>query len=840
MSKSISKKDVLIIFLLTQSVLLLHFYWDFITGSKQFFIRDLANFFEPLCRFISVSVSKGQFPLWNPYAYCGMPETAISSPSLLYPPSLLFCLLPFGTALALFLILSQLICALGAILLVQSLGWGTLAAILFASALSLCGYMFSLSGNYTMVATASWFPLLIWAIRHTRDSGNSFLKTSFVSLSLFMMLTAGRPEIWLPAIIVASFFALYISYFESNLEHRGKRLFFLIRAFLIGVLLSLPAILPALEWTPLSRRAGGLASSEILMFSASWYDFFCMFASLPLGDLQLRMANFQPLVDAHTLGRFLGSSFLSAPVFALAFLGIEPGPSKKYSPAMMCTIIITLIFAALSAAGNFPASDQLITLIPGASLLRFPSKLLFFFASGVAILAARGLRNYLGGVVHLRWHVVIWSSITIAFASLLPQSVVLLPFTAAAQNHQLALEAQKIIALHGLAWSAAALSLILIFWLLQKLNSKHIAASIACVASIGALYSSAYIHYRNGAQPDYFEQSSTLANQLRAFNNNEKKFLRYAPVYVQGFTIPPDYKDTEQVSATVKAGQYSRQMLNGFSNIDFGIPSAYGFEGAMKGDYFFFYMSAYGKSSQYLASPADPQSKPTDIPLARLLQLIASPYVITQCYREGAIASSAGQPVIGRAAVPFLDKELFTLKFQDDKLNARLYELNADAPHAYLSYNWKAKTDNEEICTEILNSEKTEFDPAQYSLIEADSDDPAVQTQMHESSKSGLSEGSKQIEITDDGQIELEAKKPCLLVLADQFYPGWKAWVDDEESKIYRCNGFVRAVLLAPGKHHVRFAYAPPSFYYGCILALVALVWMAYLLAADLIANRRA
>jgi len=72
--------------------------------------------------------------------------------------------------------------------------------------------------------------------------------------------------------------------------------------------------------------------------------------------------------------------------------------------------------------------------------------------------------------------------------------------------------------------------------------------------------------------------------------------------------------------------------------------------------------------------------------------------------------------------------------------------------------------------------------------------------------------------------LEAECSFHCLLVLADLDYPGWRATVDGEETAILRTNGIYRGVVLAPGRHVVRFDYAPASFRVGAALCGVALL----------------
>ncbi len=62
------------------------------------------------------------------------------------------------------------------------------------------------------------------------------------------------------------------------------------------------------------------------------------------------------------------------------------------------------------------------------------------------------------------------------------------------------------------------------------------------------------------------------------------------------------------------------------------------------------------------------------------------------------------------------------------------------------------------------------------------------------------------------------------LTLADQWYPGWRAWVDEKEVTIERdaATGIFRAVTVPAGQHTVTFRYLPTSFRVGLYLACLA------------------
>jgi hypothetical protein len=89
------------------------------------------------------------------------------------------------------------------------------------------------------------------------------------------------------------------------------------------------------------------------------------------------------------------------------------------------------------------------------------------------------------------------------------------------------------------------------------------------------------------------------------------------------------------------------------------------------------------------------------------------------------------------------------------------------------------------------------------------------------------------------GRVVVEATTgaPAYLVLADAWFPGWRAWVDGAEQTVWRADHALRAVWLPPGRHRVEFGYAPASFRYGLVVSGAAALVVAGLLWAP--ARRR-
>lgn len=73
-------------------------------------------------------------------------------------------------------------------------------------------------------------------------------------------------------------------------------------------------------------------------------------------------------------------------------------------------------------------------------------------------------------------------------------------------------------------------------------------------------------------------------------------------------------------------------------------------------------------------------------------------------------------------------------------------------------------------------------------------------------------------------EVEVDAHRSALLILADTWYPGWRARVDGADAPMLRADGVLRAVAVPAGSHVVSFRYRPASLLAGCILALAGVL----------------
>lgn len=72
-------------------------------------------------------------------------------------------------------------------------------------------------------------------------------------------------------------------------------------------------------------------------------------------------------------------------------------------------------------------------------------------------------------------------------------------------------------------------------------------------------------------------------------------------------------------------------------------------------------------------------------------------------------------------------------------------------------------------------------------------------------------------------EVSVDAASGGFLVFSEVYYPGWKAFVDNTETKIYKANYAFRAIQLMKGQHEILMVYKPMSVYSGLLISAFAL-----------------
>lgn len=97
--------------------------------------------------------------------------------------------------------------------------------------------------------------------------------------------------------------------------------------------------------------------------------------------------------------------------------------------------------------------------------------------------------------------------------------------------------------------------------------------------------------------------------------------------------------------------------------------------------------------------------------------------------------------------------------------------------------------------------------------------------------KTKINTTSVQIEYYGDTDVALKVTAPNdgVLVLLDNFYPGWRASIDGQEVSLELFMDKFRQVPITRGSHIVRFWFVPIAFYQGMVLSIgsaIVLFWL--------------
>ena len=191
----------------------LFFFYDLFDGRYLLTERDLGLYFIPPRFFWVESIKQGSFPLWNPYQFSGHPFFANPQHALLYPLNGLFFLLPFDVAFNAIIILHFFLGGLFTYLLLRDLKINATGSLISGLTFMLSGYLLSVHSLLTIFLSSVWTPLIIMFFRRAIN-GQGFKNEIFSALLITLSFLGGGIEI-----VYGNFFVLLIMVIFSPSAH---------------------------------------------------------------------------------------------------------------------------------------------------------------------------------------------------------------------------------------------------------------------------------------------------------------------------------------------------------------------------------------------------------------------------------------------------------------------------------------------------------------------------------------------------------------------------------------------------------------------------------------------
>jgi len=378
-------------FALGLAVLIFAAFPQVLLGLQTFVVRDFGFFAFPLAHYQRECFWRAQLPLWNPYNNCGVPFLAQWNTMPLYPPALIYLLLPLEWSLSFFSLLHLFWAGLGMYCLARRWTGHRLAAAVAGLIFAFNGLSLNLLMWPSHMATLSWMPWVVLTVERAWEEGRRQLVLAALVGALQML--AGGPETilftWL--ILLALWASRLWRVFrppsvlpaESPAPSGPSSSFAALWRFPLVVVLvaALAAVqlLPFLDLAAHSQRDPGFADARWSMPAWGWMNFL---VPMVYGSVWNKGLFFQ-YNQAWTSSYYLGVGGL-----LLALLGVWVAPQRRRTWLLAAAGTLGL---ALALGDQVGPVRWLRHRVPQLSLMTYPVKFVTVAVFAAPLLAAFGL-----------------------------------------------------------------------------------------------------------------------------------------------------------------------------------------------------------------------------------------------------------------------------------------------------------------------------------------------------------------------------------------------------------------------------------------------------------------
>ncbi|MFO0981644.1 MAG: YfhO family protein [Planctomycetota bacterium] len=814
------------------------------------FLSDQATIYYPWLRYARERLWRGDFPLWTSESYGGVPFFGNLSTGLLFPLNWLHFLLPFHASFTIVPIMKIWLAGLFMFLFLRRLKLAVGAALLGAIAFQVSGFM-AVWLQYALTHVACLMPMLFWAgerwrmQRRVRDA-------AVLAIVLALQFLAGHPE---SSLVLCASLVLYLVLREASAAAMLKRLASLALLGALALGMCAVQLLPFVEYllrsegqrlraghrlfqggmaatlTPsgLGALAGALAIALVCRPLLRRRRDLVAGALLGVGVLLLTKAGMPPQALVQLLpnlygnpldgGRYSGpytytdlnGGFVGVTAVVLAMLAVVTVRSTAVR-GLLAILVLTF-----GTAQHVPGIFHAVRMLPLFSLVA-GTRFLLGTAFALAALAAHGAQALSGA---LPWRRVL----DVAGAGVLVASAALLAASRLASQDDVVPGTDELTLATGAPADAARVEV--------KVDGGvlHAGAPLAEVAWLG---SNRLEEGNYRVQVDVTAADGVRTSRQRVVRIERQKSVTRADVVAAAGGI------AAVALALVLARRQRVHLAHGLLVL------------AVGGELFRFGLKYNAVSD---AARVFPATRTTSFLMERVLHEppfrilteekilqpnLHLPYCLPHMRGYDAMENRAYMAVVRwlfrgeevpwtrwSAATMQYESPLFDLfgvryilATQDLSRFAKLAPvMQADGLTIYENRDAMPRAFIVGQCIDVDSPERTRVDPRQCAII----DEPMAL---------GGSGSARIVRYDSDAcDVEVDIHGRALLVLTDNYFPGWRALVDGQERSVLRTHGTFRAVPVHEGDRLVRFVYRPWSVIGGAVLsALCALVaaWMLW------------
>lgn len=378
-------------------------------------------------RFTIQSFQGGEFPLWNPYLFTGVPFLAAGQHSALYPFSAIYYLMPLENAYGWFTVSQLWLAGFCMYLLVRGLGLSPFAATIAGVSYQLSAFFVASVVFQMVIAACAWLPLLILMCEFVFRRRPLFGQATVIpwvvigALALGMQILAGHVEFTYYSLLVMGFwsFCRIIGWLWTNRRRTDINLSPLIRPVaslivmvVLGIGVGAVQFLPFLDLVGNSFREGRATYEQVrgyalpvrhigaffvpnLFGSPAQHTYFDPFTrTIQAVDFTVRNARITDTMLPGGKNYVEGAYYVGLLTVALAAIGVLNGLFNRYdltsTHGPYRTILIILSVISLAFAFGTPLYGLLYYGLPGISQLHSPFRWIFPLTLCLSVLAGFG------------------------------------------------------------------------------------------------------------------------------------------------------------------------------------------------------------------------------------------------------------------------------------------------------------------------------------------------------------------------------------------------------------------------------------------------------------------
>ncbi len=715
-------------------------------------------------------------PLWYPHVFSGYPVLGQPVGGPLAPLAQLRHIVPPQVALTISFMLMLFAAALGTYHYLKALGMSKYAAAFGAIAYQFAGNLASapMAGHLGRASSIALFPFMMYFIHQALET------KKFAYFIIFSLITAltfyeGHFQLTYYALLTIAGYVIY--YLVANRKKFQKRELIKVLGYGLCSIIMI-AVLMAVVWLPVLNSLKLVARG-----SARGYEYAISWALPPLEIMDLMVPTFSGILENYwgTNAFKLHTEYFGVIVLLMAIMAVILYWRKPY---VKFFALLALVSILVSIGGSTPFFKFAYNVLPLFKLTRAPALAFYLAVFSFVCISSIGFDGiFIKKEISKRQFII--SALSTAVIFILALVIFTSIGRSVAASREKLFENNLTQLYRGAAWSLImiAVCLSLIYMSMRKPFKIGISALILIILSVTTQLFIVRKFLPKAPAPEKYY----TIDDVSRFIKKDSSVYRVFPC-----VFPTPYGDIGYAHAKDTYLLYQ------------GIQSAGGYAPNPLQRY----QDLIGAGTSVMFVPIRLYQYPALIDMLNLKYLIAMNLPADM---------SAYDPGIQRSVLPiktFLSR--YRLAYAGYQYT--VYQNDSVLPRAYIVSDFETVEAGKVL--DRLGS--ASFD--RYSSVVLE-DDPGLH---HVQGKKRYVPA----EIATYTANRVVCKTDCpfagFLVLADNWHPDWKVFVDGQEKELYRANYTFRAVHVEAGTHEVAFVY---SSYYFALGSVITIIGIAIILA---------